>query len=163
MLGDIPDAYTQDFYDNAQWLKLGYHGNSSTPFIEETGYQEGYDITDQALACLGAGRTNILRLHSWEASPEQKAYLKEKGIKVLLYPDDDRYGYAQNDTFEQGGLVHRRTNVWYEKMEMINEESLFIGREYVTAFTHEWCFDQQAQRIETSLKLYEDNGYTFDC
>jgi len=161
LLSDMPVEYTNDFHGNAQWLKWGYHGSSKLPFIEELNYEEEFKLLDKAFDKLGAGKTDILRLHYWQVSPEQKKFLHSKGITCLLYPDDDKLPYDCNDTFYEHGLPHLRTRVRFENIDTVNPETLAIGKNHIAAFTHEWCFPDIIMRMEESLRLYSKCGYRF--
>jgi hypothetical protein len=156
------ESYAHELSENNNWLRFGYHGNRGLAFSSETDYQEGFELVKSTLSKFGAGTTDILRLHSWLATSAQKEFLRAEGkVRTLLYPDDDSFGYDAADLFIDCGLLHRRTNIWFEKMEAINEETLVIGRPYICAFTHEWCFEAMADRIERSLRIFRKNGYEF--
>ena len=53
------------------------------------------------------------------------------------------------------------TKCWVEKMEKISAETAHIGDSYISFFTHEWCFDEQLERIEKLIKLYYMADYIF--
>jgi len=162
LISEIPSAYSAEFKANAHWLKIGFHGKCGNyPFAQETGYREGFELVDKTIERLSAGKTNILRLHSWQATPDQKKFLFEKGVFTLLYPDDDCLRYGSNDEFTHCSLTHRRTRVCLERSEEINDRTLHIGREQIAVFTHEWCFERVSGKLEESLKIYRDNGYEF--
>lgn len=162
LISEVPLRYAEDFNNASDWLKFGFHGKrGNCRFAEETGYEAGFELVDQTITRLGGGTTDILRLHSWQGTPEQKRFLAGKGIRTLLYPDDDGLGYDDTDVFHDCGLTHWRTRVWYEKIDSINEQSIFVGKQHIAAFTHEWCFDKEADKIEKSLAIYRYNGYEF--
>lgn len=162
LLSEIPNTYSVEFRENAEWLRFGFHGKSALPFREETGYQAGYELVDTTLNRLGAGRADgILRMHCWTATPEQKLFLLEQGVHTLLYPDDDCLKYNDHDFYYDCGLCHRRTRIRYEAMRNVQEESLHTGRDFLAAFTHEWCFAEQKEKIEESLAVFQRNGYEF--
>ena len=158
---DFPLQYVDDFRKNAHWLKLGYHGNSTISFIEETDYEKGFVQFNNAASRLNAGKTDTLRLHYWKATPQQKDFLSRSGVSCLLYPDDSGLPYGENDTFYDCGLLHRRTRVRFENIDEITPHSLAIGREHVDAFTHEWCFDEVASKMENAMEIYSKHGYGF--
>ncbi|MDR2594954.1 MAG: hypothetical protein LBC87_09330 [Fibromonadaceae bacterium] len=158
-LSQIPEKYMEDFRASCDWLKIGFHGKCGNyPFKHEVDYITGFESVEQAISQLGAGKTNILRLHSWQATQSQKKFLFEKGIKILLYPNEG-IEYDNNDAFYDGIITHWRTRVWFEKIELINEKSLCIGMERIVAFTHERCFEYEAQKIEKALKIWKGEGY----
>ncbi|MDR3301789.1 MAG: hypothetical protein LBT01_04565 [Spirochaetaceae bacterium] len=162
IISEIPSCYRRDFVQNASWLKFGYHAKCAKPFIEETGYKAGFNLFNDTIKRLGAGKTNTLRLHYWQANPEQKKFLRSKGVRTLLTKDDDSLPYNENDIFQSEGLMHRRTRIRFENIDtVITPEVLQIGNKYIVAFTHEWCFDKEAEKIERALQLYSEHGYKF--
>jgi len=162
LISEIPADYSDEFKANAHWLKFGFHGKCGNyPFAQEIGYRESFELVEKTIERLGAGKTNILRLHSWQATPDQKKFLFEKGVSTLLYPDDDCLRYDSNDKFTHCSLTHWRTRVWLENIEEINDKTLHVGREQIFAFTHEWCFEHVSGKFEEALKIYRDNGYEF--
>lgn len=161
LISEIPSKYAEDFRGNADWLKFGYHGKCEIPFAQESGYAEGFDLVDKTFTMLNAGKTNILRLHCWLATKTQKMFLSRHGTSTLLYPDDNNMPYGNDNTFYDDDILHRRTQVCYERITVVDTESLCVGDKYVSAFTHEWCFDQEAEKIKDSLKIYRSNGYEF--
>lgn len=164
LISEIPSIYKKDFSENGEWLRFGFHQKSVTPFRDEglEGCIAGYNLVEDTFTKLCAGKTDILRLHSWIATPAQKEFMINRGIKTLLYPDDDCFRYDENDEFTDRGLLHRRTRIWFEKLdEDITPEKLFIGHNCVIAFTHERCFLEQSARIEYALQIYKKNQYEF--
>jgi hypothetical protein len=161
LISEISSFYREEFRANADWLKLGFHQKCNSPFLEEEGYAAGFDLVDETIRCLHAGKTNTLRLHYWKASHEQKDFLKRRGVKTLLTEDDDNLPYNDDDFFVSQGIIHRRTRVRFENLNEITPSTLEIGRKYIAAFTHEWCFWDVAEKIEKSLSLYREHGYEF--
>lgn len=160
-IDNIPVEYANDFKSCFHWMKFGYHGSYGIPFMEDTGYEKGFNLVDRTLDIIEAGRTDILRLHNWQATTEQKEFLHRKGISCLLYPDDDNFPYDKNDSFYDCGLLHRRTRVRFENLDDITPCTLAVGRTHIDAFTHEWCFDSEVKKIQSSLEIYSANGYEF--
>jgi len=162
LISEIPDCYGDELKKSNTWLSFGFHSKCSLPFVKETGYAAGFELCQQAFERLGVGKTNTLRLHSWLATKEQKDFLYANGIKTLLYPDNDNHPYQSDDTFSEAGLAHQRTHVWIEKLDAITNELLCIGKEKVIVFTHEWCFDENLDKIGRLFSIYKDNGYIFN-
>ena len=161
-LMQIPQEYAKEFEANSDWLKLGFHGKSGDyPFSQESDYVEGYNTAAAAISNLGAGTTNMLRLHSWVATDKQKRLLLDVGVETLLYPDNEDLPYDCNGEFVQDGITHKRTDVWFEKLPSLSPVSLCVGNKEVIAFTHEWCFDHEAEKIDEALSIYRNHGYSF--
>ncbi|MCR5416433.1 MAG: hypothetical protein K6E79_06535 [Pseudobutyrivibrio sp.] len=161
LISEIPEKYKSDFADNKDWLRFGFHSKSKLSFREDSGYKAGYELVQSTIKKMNMGETDTLRLHSWFCSAEQKAFLYDEGIKTIFYPDDDCLKYDKNDLFLDCGLIHRRTRCWVEKMDHIDEEHCFVDKEYVSVFTHEWCFDEQKDKIECLLEIYKKAGFSF--
>lgn len=161
LLSEIPDGYKDEFRNNSHWMRFGFHAKSDIPLREERGYKAGWQLVKDTIKKMGMGETDILRLHYWTATHEQKNFLKNMGVKTLLYPDSESFGYDSHDCFYDCGLLHRRTRVCYEKIDKIDKKSLCIGKEFIVAFTHEWCFREQIYKIEESIKLLKESGYEF--
>jgi hypothetical protein len=161
LISEIPSFFRQEFKTNKDWLKLGFHQKCDMPFLEEEGYAAGFELVERTVKRLRCGRTNTLRLHSWKANPEQKNFLRNKGVTTLLTEDDDSLPYNDDDFFISQGIVHRRTRVRFENLNVINPSTLAIGRKHIVAFTHEWCFADTAEKIEKALSLYRKHGYEF--
>jgi hypothetical protein len=158
---DIPIRYAHEFSSNSNWLKFGYHSNSHIPFVQEKDYEKGFRLVEQKLNELGAGKTDILRLHYWHVTSEQKIFLRNNGVSCLLYPDDEALPYDEDDSFCDNSLLHKRTRIRFENLTITDSTSLDIGRCHIIAFTHEWCFPSIIQTLENALRIYSENGYKF--
>lgn len=158
---DIPYHYKKDFADCSHWLRFGFHSCDATSFCKTVDYMNMYDDYMRYLRELKMGETDFLRLHSWLATDEQRLFLASRGIKMIHYPNDDEIPYDSADEFCENGLLHKRTRVWLEKTPEITEKTLHIGRNYIGVFTHEWCFDEQKNKMETAIQEYKQSGYCF--
>ncbi len=158
-IGDIPQRYVDDFSACANWLKFGFHSRNSERFENDNNYRDAYCHTQAEIQRLGMGKTDILRLHYWKATEEQKCFLHNAGVRSLLYPfDDERY---VDGKFLDSDIIHIKTDVCFERIAEANSVSLSIGKPIIAAFTHEKLFEQQLEKIETALDIFEKNGYEF--
>ena len=157
----IPLSYKAEFSENADWLRFGFHSVTAESFKETTFYQENFFAFVKKQEELGMGKTDILRLHSWKIRDDQLDFLRNQGISTVLYPDEAQYAYDENGFFMKNGMLFRRTDIWLEKMEHIDEETLKISSGSCTVFTHEWCFDEEKDKMERALFLHKANGYYF--
>ncbi len=160
-IADMPGEYAGELKSCATWLRFGYHGNSDTPFAEERDYEAGFYLFRSAMERLGAGGTDTLRLHNWLATGDQKRFLAKEGVRALLYPDDDAFPYDERDCFLDGGIMHKRTRVRFDSIQDADMKTLHLNRREVCAFAHEWCFEENAGKIERSIRLYRDMGFEF--
>ena len=154
-------GYADEFCGNASWLRFGYHGKSASRFSQDRGYRAGYELFSYTAGQLGMQTSPILRLHNWLAEDEQKDFLHDKGIQVLLYPDDDHQPYKADDSFEDRGLRHWRTRIRFEDLQIINEHTLHIGLDRIVAFTHEQVFERESEKIEAAIRLFRESQYEF--
>lgn len=161
IISDTPMMYKTEFEENANWLKYGFHSGYEKPFIEDSDYMASYVKTHNFIEEMSMGQTRDIRLHSWRATDDQEAFLNYMGIKTLFMPNDKENPYDENGTYIRNGIIHRRTDVWFEKIDEINEENLGVEKEYLTLFTHEWCFDEQKERIDTAIGILINNGFVF--
>ena len=153
-ISEIPQRFAKDFQKHRNWLRFGFHSCTNLPFVDETDYEIAFLNFIQTAQKLQMNSTNILRLHYWNATNRQKQFLYKSGIRVLLYPTDTK-------CFTKCGLEHWCTNFAFEELSILNEQSLCMGESKVVAFTHEWCFEQQIEKIEFALRLYKKNNYVF--
>lgn len=161
LLSEIPMRYVDEFCDSAGWLRFGYHGKSASRFSEDRGYRAGYELFSHTAKQLGMQTSSILRLHNWLAEDEQKDFLYNKGIQVLLYPDDSNQPYMEDDSFEDRGLQHWRTRIRFEYLDRISESTLHIGLNRIVAFTHEQVFEQESEKMEAAIQLFREKQYEF--
>ena len=77
-LNQIPEEYKNDFNSAAEWMKFAYHSKSLEPFIDDDldAVSMGYNIYDDTCTRLLWRRSDIVRLHFWIASEEQKKFLR---------------------------------------------------------------------------------------
>ncbi|MCL2078880.1 MAG: hypothetical protein FWH17_03445 [Oscillospiraceae bacterium] len=161
LISEIPCEYAVEFAESKDWLRFGYHGKcGATAFRDECGFRQGYRLVDDTLSRLNTGKTDVLRLHSWYATSEQKQYLYENGVTQLLFPDIDEL-YENGESFTEDGILHHRTRVWFEKMSLMTADTLLVGKENVYAFTHEKHFEGQTDNIEKAIALYKQADYLF--
>lgn len=157
----IPECYGIELNQNKDWLRYGFHSRTEISFAQDVDYKNGFINVIGKLKQLNAGITNNIRVHSWLTTNEQKKWLVSQGIQTLFYPNDEKYQYNENGFFYDEGLKHQVTKCWVEKMEKISEETAHIGDSYISFFTHEWCFDEQLEKIENLIKLYYMSDYIF--
>jgi len=153
--------YADEFSANADWLRFGYHGRNEKRFCDNEHYKDDFLNFRMAAKQLGMGKTTIIRLHYWIANDEQQNFLFQNGIRILLYPDRESMLYGEDDSFYEGSLEYWKTGVRFEALEVINEETLLIGKKRIVAFTHEKFFDKEKEKIEKALCLYKMKGYCF--
>jgi hypothetical protein len=138
--------------DHAVWLKLGYHSATDQPFSEESGYQSNFQAAKRIFRKIKCGTTDTIRLHYWECTDEQGSFLKRNGVETLLVKADTQSIQSINAVL---------TDICFENIDTADRERLFTGKAQTVAFTHEWCFAENVQKIETALGLWKNSGYEF--
>ena len=158
----FPNAYAEELAENKEWLRFGFHSSTEQPFLLDSNYRVGFTNTVRKFKELDAGITDKIRLHSWFATAEQKRWLVSQGVEMIFYPCDEKdFCFNKDGFFVDEGLKHQATKCWIEKIEVINEKALYIGDGFISCFTHEWCFDEQVDRIQEIISLYYEAGYNF--
>jgi hypothetical protein len=159
VVGDIPQRYADDFLACANWLKFGFHSRNSERFENDNHYKSSYELMQAAIQVLGMGKTDILRLHYWKATAEQKCFLHKAGVRSLLCPSqDEKY---ENGKYCENGIIHRKTDVCFERLSKVDCAALAVGNPIIAAFTHEKLFEQQIEKIEAALDIFVKNEYVF--
>ena len=159
-ISNLVDNYQTEFENCSDWLKYGFHSGSAKPFCEDKDYQNSFEKTQVFFKKMRMGYTDTIRLHSWNASDSQEEYLRSKGIKSILMPNEIGYPY-DNGIYYKNGILHRRTDLWFEKVPRIDDKSIKMENDFFVMFTHEWCFDDQRTKIEETLKILAASGFCF--
>ena len=182
-LSNVPSCYANEFQENSDWLKFGFHAydeNSDYDLIGETEAQENYEqfvaemlrICGNDLNCL----TRTVRLSSFKGSEKVINALHNStyGIQVLLTADDDRGSYALSREEELkastgvkiDGVIYLKTDLRLENSSDVRtdfDDLVEAGDKEIIVFTHEWCLQQMyyegiiSQLCETVL----EDGYLF--
>ena len=164
----IPKRFIHEIRENADWLRFGFHAKEPE-FIKDSVtrleyFKEAYaSLESSKLVVCGGGN---LRLHYYYATPEEVAFLKEKGVKVLLSADDDRISYSlpqninklllQKENIIYNGMTYERTDIRIEKtwcpiIDLLKNRN----DEMIVVFTHEWAQQQQkVNRLKFLFTLY---------
>lgn len=185
-LANFPDKYKDEFEQNSDWLKLGWHGiDDGNP--QESGYSgddlvQSYCNTTDAIIRF-AGKKSLskeLRVHFWYTDGSDTIrYLAQKGISGLYYCDTDVIGYDFSGTedaqirSDSNGLLKKRygfdlirfqlTDI---RLDNLEEESELItllqerdSDNDIVVFTHAWMMNNSSQYIEAMCKWATDNDY----
>lgn len=161
LITEMPDTYADELGKSGDWLKFGFHGKNNSRFFDEEGYKAGYALFMKAAENAGMPVTDTIRLHNWLASDEQKTFLHTRGINTLLYPDDEKLPYFDKDEFMENGMEHWKTHIRFEHLDEVTQDTLFIGRSRIVAFTHEKYVETERDKIENALKIFCSHGYHF--
>lgn len=176
---DMPVTYKQEFKDNADWLKIGFHSATvENPEEAGEGFQEFTEAYENTVAAVwkfagGDSLAKVLRLHYWYATEERVAYLSEQGIQGLLCSDTQGKSYDLTEaqlnrlyhSFQgvlKADMTYYVTDFRIENMEDVeNELSRRKNDRMMVIFTHAWALEENYEKLETAVKWLYDNGYQF--
>ncbi len=185
-LADFSDKYKDEFIDNSDWLKLGWHGiDDGSP--EDCGYagdelvQSYINTTNEIIRFAGKkSLSKELRVHYWYTDGSTLIkYLSQNGITGLYYCDTDVIGY--DFTQEEDAKIRNDSNGIFSKRygfrkvlfqltdirldniedddELISLLQNRIADKDIVVFTHAWMMNNSSQYIETMCKWAADNNY----
>lgn len=178
-ISQMPDTYKTEFQENVDWLKLSYHGyNENNP--EEIGLSQQQFTESYIRVCEEIKRfageeslSGTLRLHYWYATEEMVDFLDEKGVQAILCPDSQAAGYdlteEENNILNEsvaglyeGDILYYKTDLRYENIENVKKSfGNRIEDPIIVVFTHAWCFEENVDKIESSMNWLVENGYQF--
>ena len=178
-LADFPDTYKTEFEDNADWLKIGFHSMTEADPKDEgvttKEFAEGIEKVNQEILDFAGEESlaHVLRLHYWYATDEMVQVLKKEGVEGLLCGNESNSCYNLNkeqaetlltsrDGIRPGELSYYVTDIRLEKTDDIFKALDAHKRDrLVVVFTHAWCFQENADKLETALGWLAKMGYEY--
>lgn len=178
-LKDVPNKWKEEFVENSEWLKIGYHSVSRKPVgggnIDS--FETDYTKFEKAVKKFAGDivLAKYLRLDFFQAEQEWIDFLRERGIKVLLSADDKRISYSLPEQenhilIEEGainyhGMHYLRSDIRIERksgMSRILQKSR--NALPLVIFTHEWALGRKNRMIlELFLMLLKKMKYKYIC
>lgn len=177
---DMPIRYREEFCDNAEWLKIGYHSiteeNPASDGRTFEEFQKEYARIENAIRRFAGGESvaHVLRLHYWYATKEMVAYLKEQGVTGLLCSDRGELSYdldekqaeklyrSRDGRLVEKDITYYTTDIRLEDVRDIEAALEECRRDrIVVIFTHAWCFEENYDKLETAIKWLQQEGYQF--
>ncbi|MCC7265459.1 MAG: fibronectin type III domain-containing protein [Candidatus Latescibacteria bacterium] len=120
-LSQMSDRYRDEWAQNADWLRLGFHARAmlpTSPYVHATTEQALGDfaaVRDQVLRFAGPGSWDpLLRSHYWSGSREAVRAWHQAGIRGFYGAAPGYPGYYL--TAEQNSLVHQG-DYWWDQAE----------------------------------------------
>ncbi len=176
---DMPVDYKQEFKENADWLKIGFH-SATTDNPAESGetmedFTEAYEWTMSAIWKFAGGESiaNVLRLHYWYATDEIVDYLAKQGVEGLLCSDSQSTSYdltkeqmdklygSCNGTLEEE-VTYYVTDFRVENMVDVEAELKECKNDrIIVLFTHVWDFEENYEKFENAIEWLYNNQYQF--
>lgn len=188
-LAQCTDRYHQEFEDNADWLRFGFHAlNGETVYgnDEPDRIQEDYLITIMKLCEIVGDNAidNVIRLQSFQGTKrevEALTMVKEESVTGLLTADDRRQNYyltkEENEyifchdewTDQLNGITFFSTDLRIEFISGINSKLKELTTDkwnnqtkYLIVFSHEWEITiELKEKTEKLCRWALEQGYEF--
>lgn len=181
-LSDVPEKYHDEFMNNSDWLRFGYHAmNSSTDpaVISVEDIENEYLLTVSELERITGSVTDTLRLSMFQGNRQAMIRLKQLGVKTLLTADDNRNSYylneseskyiANHDSYEDGYFRFVSTDLRLDDLSRIVIAMRLIHiifdqqqNKILVVFTHEGCMDEEMyKKIREVCFFSEKHHYRF--
>ena len=118
-LTQMPTRYKQEFTDNADWLKLGFHSfDKHTRYLGENDAcarraQRDYRLVAKQISRFAGERTlaSFVRLHLWYASDRALRSLREVGLRGILVKSEQE-GHKGSGTADPQSRHESRGVTW---------------------------------------------------
>lgn len=177
-LSDATDQFKEEFTENANWLRFGFHAKDADAYTTITAVEEleYYDRTISELIRITGSEKCIdtfVRLDRFQADADMVDYLHstDNGIVGLLCADDNnRQSYALSSVemelmkaedwyADAYGVYYTPTDI---RLESIDSDEKFYqdlaeiaSQERIIIFTHEWVLnDKNVQKYMTWFAEY---------
>lgn len=175
---DMTCKFREEFLANSNWLRFGYHGESEK-FNSDLYHQ--YSRINKAIERF-SGQSKIcktIRLHGFNATQDEVAFMTKNNLKCLLCADDNRvsYGLSYKEDNElkscgcisKDGMVYRRSDIRIENYSIKSLLNFKSEEKTLVVFTHEHClYSFRRPLTEFKIKLLlrklskESTQYVFD-
>lgn len=185
-LSQCTDKFADEFAENSNWLKIGFHNLSGEGNLSDAKGEEAENdyqkVITQLIRITGSENCidKIIRLQNFSGNKEAIDAINntENGIIGLLTADDDRLSYYldetrntyidKHDTLEDDNLYFvstdlRLENTWNPYGDLVSISKDENQNKVIEVFTHEWQMG-----IKMKLKIYvtcffaEKYGYVWD-
>jgi len=181
-IDDFPSKYKNEFEENSDWLKLGWHSyddqNPEDSGITSSEMIESFNRTYREIERF-AGKDSWakeLRLHYWYGDEELMMALSEAGIDYIYYPDRDTIGYdfdekedeliRQNGSLEKeyndDSMVYVLTDFRFEDDDRLYDELESVNKDKIVVFTHAWIIKDNLDELEDLGQWAKENNYSLN-
>ena len=177
---DVPDTWKEEFYNNSDWLKLGFHAISKKCHPKDVSFdtfKASFQHFCEEIKRFAGYETiaYTIRLDYYYANYSWVPFLHNQGVAVLLSSDDGRVSY---------GLSKEDNSVLY-KNGYFNKELLFLRTDFrlesgllslrrviqkthnnlpFVLFVHEWALGKKNRMIlRIILKIMWLLKFNFIC
>ena len=154
-IGQFPQKFADEFDNNSDWLKVGYHAVSPTISKDSISmasvFIPSFNRVDSILTTkFKSARSETIRLHYFHATQEEVDHLFNNGITTLLAADDERISYSLSEQenselmceeyLQKNGMTYISTDHRCERDNAILGLIRNARDEEVVIFTHEWAY-----------------------
>ena len=186
-LSQFPAVYRNEFIENSDWLRFGFHAVNGNVNYETGVIESDYIRTVAELERIVGKEAidNVIRLHMFKGSYEEikkLRYLDNEPIVGLLTSDDNRksyyldegnnsYVYSHDEYYDSDLMLHFfSTDFRTEYVENINlklkelsKDSYNNQRGDLVVFSHEWALSvENKEKIEKVCEYAKSKGYRFE-
>ncbi len=181
------DKFKNEFQQNSNWLKLGFHTKNANinykDFDDENIYDDYKKMMEEFYRITGEKNCidSCIRLQNYAGTYDNIKKIIDKnienGVQILLSADDDRENYYLSE--EQNFILNRneyyiddymgisfiKTDIRLENINDVNEEfKKNNGEEQIIVFSHENLMNKNSirKKLEKILQLGIENNYGFD-
>lgn len=183
-LAQFPTKYINEFKENADWLRIGFHGiNECNPiengFEDEAIFQSFLRVNSDI--SLWAGESSIadtLRLHYWYGTSGLINDLASVDVKRILYIDrEDQLGYdfsRKDDNairtsvngiltkyYSNGPIDFLLTDIRLENTEDVSN-ILNMSDNCIVVFTHAWCLNDNFEKLDAVCRWAREYNYSMN-
>lgn len=183
-LTQCTDNYLDEFRENGDWLRFGFHArNGAMSYNENAIYYDYIKTICELERIVGSEQIdNVIRIHGFEGKKEEIADLvkaDQQPIIGLLTADDNRLSYyldERRNSFiychdeledEELGLKFASTDMRIEyissiedKIEELQTDSWNNQLGDLVIFSHEWAINTKTKyKIEKLCDYARNNGY----
>lgn len=170
-LDKVSDAYLEEFKNNTDWLKFGFHCyDEGIVYVQgmEKDFEHHFDCFQTQIKRITGqeGVVTPLRIHSFQGNRRMCKILHQKGVMMLLTADDSRVSYYLDDIATK---ELKNCGYYYDKdlkmsfvrscTRLENSENIIREMEFyrrmetgiISIFTHEWQMDREDIRYKLEL------------
>ncbi len=184
-LSQFTDSFSEEFSENSDWLKFGFHSyNPDANFSEldyDTAKEQYTQTTTQLKRIVGdSALDDTLRLHNFAGNAASINAISSEEIDGLFTADDDRISYDLNESdsnyisnndylYVKENNVHyistdlrlERTDKPYKELNKIRSDIKQNG--FMEVFTHEYLLSNKEMKTKLIITCFwaMSNGYTW--
>ena len=155
VITEVPDKFRNEFIENSEWLKFGYHAIEPRFDKKEQSLEFERSFLNVRKSILHwAGKSSLapcLRLHYYFADDSMIAILKKYARRAYIYDS----------------IYYHKTDIRIERMECFPLELLnYQNKDTITLFSHEWAMNGHRNilnriKLRQSIKWLAKNNYKF--